>query len=194
MINIRGKSAWSFYTSAGGSASIGPLLASGGMFVLEDPEHNLRRFDYAGFGAGTGQPIPKLLRMPKLALPKITLKGQEFGIAGATKDFPTNGVVYITEACHGADLTPEQLEGGAIYFDLGAGWLRGYSGTLMVAGINPELLQMGIMIQRLIELAISCAPAVILMSGQNEGLQESVSADFMFGQITYKGGVYSDTE
>jgi hypothetical protein len=187
MINLRGESSWAFYTSAGGGGGIGPLIVSGGMFVLKDPDGKLQRFNYAGSGLGWSFPLPKLLRTPHLTLPTIMYKGQEIGATGATVDFPGEGIVYITEACHGSDLTPKQIEGGAIYFDAGIGWLRGFSGTIMMAGINPELLEAGVLIQRVMNLAISTAPAVIFMYGQNEGLQQSAGLDGMFGQISYKG-------
>lgn len=191
MISLRGESAWSFYTSAGGGGGFGAFLLSGGMFVLKDLEGKLQSFDYGGFGIGMSYPLPKLLRLPQLTLPTITLRGQEFGATGSIADFPSDGIVYVTDACHGSDLTAQQLEGGVIYFDGGLGWLRGYGGSVLLAGIKKELLEMGIMIPSLMRLAIASAPAVIVMRGQNEGLQQSAGADFMLGQIQWEG-IYRD--
>ena len=157
------------------------------MFVLRTPEGQLLRFNYGGSGMGWTFPFPKMLRLPQLTLPKIMLSGHEFGAIGSTADFPSNGVVYVTEACHGPDLSAQQIEGGTIYFDGGLGYLRGYGVSVFLAGLNEELMEAGILIPRAMELAIASAPAVIFIKGQNEGLQESVGGGILFGQIAEKG-------
>lgn len=191
VINLRKESDWQFFTSAGGAGGAGSVLISSGMFVLTDPEEHNHKFHYGGAGVGWSYPLSKLPSRPTLALPKLTLHGHEIGATGATADFPSDGIVYVTEACHGADLTPQALVGGAIYFDGGFGWLRGYSGTLLIVGINPELLEIGVMFPPMLNLALSTATAVIFMKGQNEGLQESIGVDYMLGQVSYQGE-YSD--
>jgi hypothetical protein len=187
VINLRKESAWTFNTSAGGGGGLGDYVASKGMFVLKDPKGDLQRFNYGGLGLGLSVPLPKLMRKPHLAMPKIMLRGHELSFTGATADFPSDGTVYVTEACNGPDLTIEQLEGSTIYCDLAIGWLRGYSWTLMIAGINQELLELGIMMQPAWSMAIATAPALIFMRGQNEGVQQSIGVDGVFGEIQYAG-------
>lgn len=191
MIRLRKESAWQFYTSAGGGVGLGPVLVSGGMFVLRDPENNLQQFNYAGSGLGMSFSLPKMLGRPNLSLPQIMLHGHELGATGATADFPSDGIVYVTEACHGPDLTPNQIEGGAVYFDAGVGWLRGYAGTMLIAGMNTTLLQTAVALPHLMGFALSQATVVVLMKGQNEGLQQSAGVDYMLGQVSYHGH-YSD--
>jgi hypothetical protein len=137
------KSNWTFDTSAGDGGAFGVLLTSGGLIVLDDPEGNPQKFKYGGLGMGLSVPLPKLLH-PKLTLPKITIRGQEIAGTGSTTDFPGKGVVYETVACHGG-LTPQKLDGGVIYFDGSAGFLYGKGVTVMLCGINPELLQIGVL-------------------------------------------------
>jgi len=183
------KSSWTFDTSAGAGAGFGALLVSGGLIVLDDPEGNRQQFKYAGLGMGLSVPLPKLLH-PKLTLPKITFRGQEIAGTGSTTDFPSMGFVYETAACHGG-LTPQKLEGGVIYFDGSAALLFGKGVTVLLCGINPELLEMGIMMRPAMMFAINTAPAVIVIRGVSEGLQEGLSAGLMLGQIAWKG-VYDE--
>ena len=187
MINLKKESLWTFHTSEGGSGGLGDYIASKGMFVLKDPRGKLQQFNYGGVGLGLSVPIPKLMRKPHLALPDIMFHGREFSFSGATADFPSDGSVYITEACHGPDLTIDQLEGSTIYYDLAIGWIRGYSWTLMIAGINQELLELGVMMRPAWNLAIATAPAVIFMHGQNAGMQQSIGVDGVFGGLQYTG-------
>ncbi len=191
MIHIRKDSAWTFDTSAGGSGGLGDLVASKGMFVLKDPKGNLQRFNYGGAGLGFSTSISGLLHKPELALPKITLHGHELSLTGATVDFPSSGTVYVTEGCRGPDLTIEQLEGPTVYYDLAVGWLRGYSWTMMILGVNQELMEVGVMLWPAWEMAMALAPAVIFMQGQNEGLQQGGGFDGMLGEVHY-AGPYSD--
>lgn len=187
MINLRKESAWTFNTSAGGSGGLGAFVAAKDMFVLADPKEELQQFNFGGAGIGWSWSLPKMLRKPHLSLPKITLNGHELGVTGSTVDFPSNGVVYVTEACRGPDLTIEQLEGAAVFFDFAVGWLRGRSWTVMIAGINQELIEMGVFLEPVWNMAIATAPAVIFMQGDNEGLQERAGVDGMIGEIQYAG-------
>jgi hypothetical protein len=61
----------------------------------------------------------------------------------------------------------------------------------MILGISRELILLGIGKPDLIGTAIRSAPAVLTMTGVNEGLQNSLGGAFMLGQITYKG-LYAD--
>ena len=57
----------------------------------------------------------------------------------------------------------------------------------MLIGINRELLLMGIVKPELIGMAIRSAPAALVMTGVNEGLQDTAGFAFMLGQIKYDG-------
>jgi len=85
--------------------------------------------------------------------------------------------VYVIQACHGFDLTAQQLEGAVIYFDGGVGWLRSYSESIVFAGIKKELQEMGITIPKLMGLATNSAPAVIVMEGQNPKIFQKISKE-----------------
>ncbi|WP_322045256.1 hypothetical protein [Paraburkholderia sp. J67] len=179
------KSSWTFDTSSGGGTGFGALLMSGGLIVLDDPEGNRQKFKYGGLGMGLSVPLPKLLHR-KLTLPKITFRGQEIAGTGSTTDFPSQGVIYETAACHGG-LTPRKLDGGVIYFDGSAGLLYGKGVTVMLCGIDPELLEIGIMMRPVMTLAVNTASAVIVFRGVNEGLQEGLSGGLMLGQMQWQG-------
>lgn len=189
ILNLR-KSSWTFDTSASGSNGFGPFLVSGGLIVLDDPKGDRQKFKYAGLGMGASIPLPKLLHQ-KLTLPKIAFRGQEIAGTGSTTDFPSKGAVFETAACNG-DLTPGKLEGGVIYFDASVGLLYGKGVTVMLCGISPELLEMAIMMQPAMTLAINTAPAVILVRGVSEGLQEGLSVGLTLGQIQWQGPYEDD--
>ena len=134
------KSKWVFDTSSGGGAGIDLLLASGGVIVLDDPSKQPQQFQYAGIGVGHAFSIPRLMRIPKLELPKIIINGHTAGGSGATKGFWSEGDVFMTEAFRGDELSIKDIEGGVIYADWSAAYLGGIGGSIMFAGINRELM------------------------------------------------------
>ncbi len=184
------ESRWRFNTGAGGGGSLDLLLASGGVIVLKPPSGQLEQFAYAGTGIGVSVPILKWLKLGKLELPKLNVHGRGVAGAGATKGFDSDGVVYMTEAFHGQELQLKNFEGGVIYIDWSIGYLAGWSGTFMLAGIDPRLMRLatlplaGGMFMR---QAIMSAPVFIKTLGKMEGLTDSFGGGLMFGQMTYQG-------
>ncbi|WP_431018543.1 hypothetical protein ACQ4K0_10980 [Burkholderia cepacia] len=184
------ESQWKFKTGAGGGVGLDLFLASGGVIVLKPPSGQLEQFAYTGTGMGVSVPILKWLKLGKLELPKLNVRGHGVSGAGATKGFDSDGDVYMTEAFHGQELQLKNFEGGVIYIDWSIGYLAGWSGTFMLAGIDPRLMKLatvpvagGIFMRQ----AIMSAPIFIKTQGQMEGLADSLGIGLMFGQMTYQG-------
>ncbi|WP_159069081.1 hypothetical protein [Burkholderia metallica] len=184
------ESRWKFNTGAGGGLGLDLFLTSGGVVVLKPPAGPLEQFAYAGTGMGVSVPILKLLRLGKFELPKLNIRGRGVAGAGATKGFDSDGTVYMTEAFRGQELQLKNFEGGVIYIDWSVGYLAGWSGTFMLAGIDPSLMKLatvpvaGTMFLR---RAIMSAPVFIKTQGRMEGLADSFGVGLMFGQMTYQG-------
>ncbi|MPW19064.1 hypothetical protein GCT13_19725 [Paraburkholderia sp. CNPSo 3157] len=157
------------------------------MFALDAPSGQTHQYLYSGFGIGRSGGLSTLLRIPRLALPKVIVKGDELSGSGSTTDFTSMGWLYLTDSFKGADLAnPKSLEGGTIYLEGAAGYLLGGTGSFMLLGINRDLLLMGIVKPEMIGTAIRSAPAALVMGGVNEGLQDTRGFAFMFGQVIYK--------
>ncbi|WP_147309945.1 hypothetical protein [Paraburkholderia sp. BL6669N2] len=162
------------------------------MFAVKDQAGMSHKYAFTGFGMGKTWALSSALHLSKFALPKIMVKKNELGGAGATTDFPSWGTVFLTDAFKGTDLTdPKSLKGGSVYLEGAGGYLFGASGSLMILGINRSLLVMGIAKPDFIGTAIRTAPAALISGGFNEGLQDSAGGAYLFGQVDYKG-LYSD--
>jgi hypothetical protein len=191
MLALR-PSRWTFETSAGRGASLGPFAMSEGMFVLYDAAQIMRKFEYAGLGVGRSMAIGSLLHVPRINLPQITIKGEVLGGAGSTIDFDSYGTVFMTDAIGPRrELTPHDLEGGAVYVEGALGYLFGIGGSIMLAGMPRHMLQLSIASPVFINLAMKHAKAVVLMAGNNAGIQDSVGFNAMIGSITYAGAYYT---
>ncbi|WP_157657087.1 hypothetical protein [Burkholderia ubonensis] len=184
------ESEWKYDTGAGGGGGIELLLASGGVIVLDPPSGQPEQFKYAGVGVGLSLPVLKWLKLGKLELPKLNVRGRSVGGTGATKGFDSGGTVYMTEAFRGQELQRKNFEGGVIYVDWSVGYLAGWSGTFMLAGIDPRLMTLamapfagGLFMRQ----AIMSAPVFIKTRGRMEGWTDSFGGGFMFGQMTYQG-------
>ncbi|NML30214.1 hypothetical protein [Paraburkholderia antibiotica] len=68
------ESRWKFNTSAGAGIGFGAFNSEGGMFALDAPSGQTHEYIFSGFGMGTSRGLAKLLRIPKLALPKVLIK------------------------------------------------------------------------------------------------------------------------
>ncbi|WP_175861805.1 hypothetical protein [Burkholderia cepacia] len=184
------ESEWKYDTGAGGGGGLELLLASGGVMVFDPPSGQPEQFAYAGVGIGLSLPILKWLKLGKLELPKLNVRGRSVGGTGATKGFDSGGTVYMTEAFRGQELQLKNFEGGVIYVDWSIGYLAGWSGTYMLAGIDPHLMKLatvplaGAVFMR---QAIMSAPVCIKTRGRMEGWTDSFGAGVMFGQMTYQG-------
>ncbi|WP_144156175.1 hypothetical protein [Paraburkholderia sp. BCC1885] len=191
MIVLR-KSKWNFDTSAGAGIGFGAFNSEGGMFALDAPTGQTHEYTYSGFGMGISRGLSSLLRVPRFALPKVIVNKGELSGSGSTTDFTSTGWLYLTDSFKGADIVnPKNLEGGTIYLEGAAGYLFGGTGSFMLLGINVDLLLFGITKPDLIGMAIRSAPAALIMTGVNEGLQDATGFAFMLGQIKYKG-LYAD--
>ncbi len=182
------NSKWNFDASAGGGFSLGPLTSQTGMFSLNDLSGHTHKYLYMGFGIGHSRGLSSLLRLPRLALPKIIVKNGELSGTGSTTDFSSTGKLFLTDTFKGSDLTdPQSLDGGTVYIEGAAGYLLGVTTSIMLLGLNRALLVMGIAKPEFISVAISSAPAVLLMASLNEGLQNTTGVACLFGEIDYKG-------
>ncbi|MCA8355093.1 hypothetical protein [Burkholderia cepacia] len=184
------ESKWAYDTGAGGGVGLDLLLASGGVMVFDPPSGQPEQFTYASIGAGLSFPILKWLKLGKLELPKLNIHGRSVSGSGATKGFDSTGMVYMTEAFRGQELQVKNFEGGLLYIDLSFGYLAGWSGTFMLAGINPNLMKLamvplaGAVFMRQV---IMSAPIFIRTRGRMEGWTDSFGGGLMFGQMTYQG-------
>lgn len=191
MLTLR-KSRWQFNTSAAAGIGFGAFNNEAGMFALDAPQNRTHKYAYSGFGLGQSRGLSTLLRLPRLALPKVIIKNDALSGSGSTADFTSRGWLYLTNSLDGIDFVkPEILEGGTIYLEGAAGYLFGATGSFMLLGISRELLLMGIVKPDLIGMAIRSAPAALIIAGANEGLQDTAGVGLMFGQVEYKG-LYRD--
>ncbi|MBN3850508.1 hypothetical protein G3N58_27350 [Paraburkholderia sp. Ac-20342] len=96
----------------------------------------------------------------------------------------------MTETFHGDELEAQNFEGGIIYLDWSAGYLAGWSGSYLLAGINLEIMKAAMVPWAggtFLRQAIMSAPVFIKTQGRMEGLTDSIGAGLMFGQIHYQG-------
>jgi hypothetical protein len=183
-------SQWTYLTGAGGGASIDVVMATGGTIILDDPQKQEQKFHYGGVGLGFGFAfkLPKI-RLPKFTLPEIKIPkigGRSVGGAGSTLDFPSYGHVYMTSSFDGKELTRPDLQGAIVYIDGSLSALYGWAGDVMLMGIDPAKLVLGLSntaFMWLAEEAISRAPAVLVMYGQTVGAQAGVSVGLLAGYL-----------
>jgi hypothetical protein len=180
-------SAWTYKIAASGGVGLGKLLVSGGMFVLEDPQERLHRFAYQGLGLSLGERklLPKQLRLPEIALPKILMKNGSLTAGGATTNFDGGGIVLYSGK---REPGPEDFQGYTLYSEFNAGVLVGYGFSAFVAGMRKEMIVPFMFAPSIFSdyLFTSSAP-IILFNGMSEGLIESVGLGLSFGTITYDG-------
>jgi hypothetical protein len=183
-------SKWTYTTGAGGGASIEFFMASGGEIVLADPQSRPCTFYYGGVGVGIGKSVSlPSIKLPKFTLPKIALPkiaGRSVGSAGSTLDFPSVGAVYMTNSFHGNELTRSDFQGATIYLDGSLSAIYGWAGDVMLLGMNPAMLTLGLSSPAFItfaEQAIMHAPAVLVMRGQTLGFQSGASAGILAGYL-----------
>jgi hypothetical protein len=170
---IKKLSKWTFNTSATGGVGVGYLAGSGGLIQLLAPDKKrLVNFHYAGGGGGIsrGGSLPKIGKLPPL-----NLKGKS--ASGSTTDFHSFGDIYIMEGFNKEELDETDFRGPCIFVDAGASIvIAGWSGTVLFVGIPPTtlllLLAAGPAPAALtFNLALASAKAVIMVHGQNAGLQ-----------------------
>ena len=146
------------------------IAAAGGSIEFLHPSHKKQdfRFGSAGMGAGIG------LKLPKVGKSEIRPEkhGKAIGGVGAPRAFPDVGSIYMTPFFSGRELAAADLRGLCIVIDGGAGLLVGYSGALMLLGIDPARFAMQIA-SPIMSLLLSQTElnAVLVTRGLNAGIQ-----------------------
>src|SRR4051794_37961796 len=113
MFKKKAESGWTFNTSAGVSlgVSIGFVggTAGAGTLVFNSPEGALVEFHYMSFG------------------PSVSI-GKPFSLSGSTRDLPSGGIIYLSEAFSGSELSIQDFAGYTVTQEISAGW--GAGGTV----------------------------------------------------------------
>lgn len=190
---IRGKSSWTFVTSGTGGVGLEFVAASGGTVVLDNPSGVEQQFRYAAGGVGLSAGIRKIPKIGKLGTRKLDPRGFSDRGGGnvAPKSFWNHGSVFIMDGCSRSELVREDFHGICAVHDAGAGLILGYSGALMLVGLNPLALAaqaatplvpgIGTLAGM---LGLPLAPkAMILSRGWNVGPQASIGITAQLGYM-----------
>ncbi|MGS0892050.1 hypothetical protein ACVBGC_05750 [Burkholderia stagnalis] len=181
---------WTYNTGAGGAASVEFVTATGGLLRLTDPSKQDHDYYYGGLGLGygLGLKIPKM-RFPRFTTPKIELPpigGRAVAAAGAGVHTPSGGWVYMTNAFQGKELGPDDFRGGTVYLDGSLSLIIGQAGDVMLMGINPVMLALGLSnpaFSLVLEEAISNAPVVLVTHGRTWGFQAGFGVGLLAGYV-----------
>lgn len=170
-------SKWEFITSAGLDLGFGVAVASGGMVSLKDPENKSHQFHYGGFGVGWSRGFA----LTRIEMPEGLVQNYLPSGSGSITSFPSKGVVYMTGAFKGKELTQADICGVTVYVELGIGAIAGYG--VMFLGLNQLLVLAGEVMPplHLIKLAIAEAPAILVMRGANIGPSVSLGVNGLLG-------------
>lgn len=184
---VRKRSAWTFNTSGTGGVGLELVAASGGTVVLNDPGGQVRNFHYAAAGIGLSAGIRKIPKIGKLDTSRVDPRGFSDHGGGnlAPQAFWNHGAVYVMDGCAHDDLTIEDFRGICAVYDAGAGLILGYSGSLMLVGLNPLALAVAATAGPLGQLlGPSLAPrAMVLSRGWNVGPQASAGVTAQLGYM-----------
>lgn len=179
---VKKESAWTFNTSGTGGAGLGFFAGSGGVVVLNDPGQQVQRFHYGAGGVGLSAGIRKIPKIGKIIDPRgLSNRG---GGNVAPERFWNHGSVYVMDGCRGDDLTRGDFQGICAVYDAGAGLIVGYSGALMLVGINPLALAVSAagIVGQLFGPPLS-PKAMILSRGWNVGPQASAGVTAQLGYM-----------
>jgi hypothetical protein len=179
-------SEWEYNTAASGGMSFGPVLISGGMFVLNDSQKRPFKFTYKGFGFGlASKRLPAPVRLPDIALPGSIFKGGTIAGTGATTGFDGDGLIFRKG---NREPEPEEFAGITMYAEAGGGVLIAQGVTLFLTGIREEAFVPYLMAPALISrFVFKEASSVVMLYGASEGLVDGASASLMLGTISYEG-------
>lgn len=176
-MSILRRSKWRYQTGSSGGANFEFVIATGGEIILIDPAGQSTDFYYGGVGGGLGMGFHlSKIKIPKFKLPDIKaprIAGHKIGAARSLESFDSAGVVFMTAAFHGAELSRSDLQGAIVCIDAGAGLAYGKAGTAMLLGINSAKLAMGLSNSAQYWMALEAiaeAPAVLLAGGTTVGL------------------------
>ncbi len=182
---------WTYNTGAGGGAAVEFVTATGGLLRLTDPSKRDHDYYYGGVGIGygLGLKIPKI-KFPRFSTPRIELPpkiaGRSVSGAGAGVHTPSGGWVYMTNAYQGKELGPDDFRGGVVYLDGSLSLVIGQAGDIMLMGINPVMLALGLSspaFSWVLEEAISNAPILLVTHGRTWGFQAGFSVGLLAGYV-----------
>lgn len=187
-VRVKHKSKWAFETSGTGGVGIEFVAASGGTVVLLDPTGAERRVHYGAGGVGLSAGIRKIPKIGRIDPGKLDPKGFSDHGGGnvAPESFWNHGAVYVMEGCPREELQLDDFTGICLAFDVGAGLIVGYSGSAILAGIDPASLVFNVALRTNPIGGLFAPPlryrALILSRGWNVGPQASAGVT---GQIGY---------
>ncbi|WP_454825828.1 hypothetical protein [Paraburkholderia xenovorans] len=176
------QSKWTYDTSATLGFSLGFSVISGGMISLNDPDRNPHHFHFGAFGAG----ISRGLALTRIEVPQTIVRNYDFSGSVALEDFKSGGVVFMTDAFQGRELSLSDIQGVTAYIEGGVAAFSGFGGDVMFLGLDPIPFLTSIAFpgfSHLMTLAIDRAPAVLLMGGSIVGPQVATGLSALIGQL-----------
>ncbi|WP_250517419.1 hypothetical protein [Caballeronia sp. INDeC2] len=181
------KSKWTYETSAGGNAGLGPISFSGGMFVLSDPAAHKFKFSYhtSGMGLGLGQRLPARFRLPETKLPPFISRDGTVAGTGATNDFTGRGAIFRPSD---KELEPGDFVGLTLSLEASIGVLVAGGATVFLTGLQQSMVVAWLFNPGLFtNLLFSSATALVIVLGMSEGLIDGLGVSPMLGSISYDG-------
>ncbi|WP_253196803.1 hypothetical protein [Burkholderia cenocepacia] len=99
----------------------------------------------------------------------------------------------MTSAFKGSELTRSDLQGGTVYLDGYGGVVVAQGATVMLLGINPAMLALGLTspaMSMILADAVANAPALLYMHGRTAGFQAGVGGgdSGWLSPLTYTSG------
>lgn len=190
-LSVRKTSSWTFETSGTGGVGVEFVAASGGVVVLDDPSGKTRHFRYGAAGGGLSWGIRKLPKIGPINPGRLDSRGLSNHYSGnlAPEAFWNHGSVYVMDSFKGNDLTREDFRGVCLVFDAGGGLILGYSGALMLCGIDTIALASMVAMPALAALVGPALnpKAMILSRGWNVGPQMSAGVTAQVGYLWPQG-------
>ena len=184
-LSIIRRSEWSFITSGTGGVGLSVVAVSGGTVVLSDPREREQRFRYGAAGVGWSFGIRKIPTIGRLDTRRIDPRGLSDRFSGnvAPPAFWNHGAVWLLNGSNGNELTADDFAGACVAYDAGTGLIAGYSGAVMLVGINPVALAAAVAgpVGQILGPRID-PKAAILSRGWNVGPQASAG---ITGQVGY---------
>lgn len=127
------RSAWKFDGCSSVGISIGVLAATKGELVFTAPSGQKNIFSYIGAGLGVGLGLKGIKSVGGL---KGGNKMPDIGGSVSPSYYESGGVLYMTSAFQGYELTTDDLTGRCTFGDVGANLGAGGSGCIMNIGLD----------------------------------------------------------